>query len=117
MQTHLSCSFASLAEDFSYVLQVIKDAALSVRQWAGLALTPSKFKIGARSLRNFTFKFIVPRDQTETVLNLFADDPVSERPSRSGKYTAYTMEMYVHSADEVFAIYQRVAQVPGVISL
>lgn len=66
---------------------------------------------------NFTFKFIVPRDQTETVLDLFADDPVSERPSRSGKYTAYTMEMYVHSADEVFAIYQRVAQVPGVISL
>ena len=66
---------------------------------------------------NFTFKFIVPKEQTETVLELFADDPVSERPSKSGKYTAYTMEIFVHSADEVFAIYQRVARVPGVISL
>ena len=30
---------------------------------------------------------------------------------------AYTMEIYVHSCDEVIAIYQRVAAVPGVISL
>ena len=65
----------------------------------------------------FPFKFIVPKAQTTTVLDLFADDPVSERESRNGRFTAYTMEMYVHSCDEVIAVYQRVAQVPGVISL
>lgn len=65
----------------------------------------------------FPFKFIVPKDQTEAVLELFADDPVQSRESRSGRFTAYTMEMQVHSCDEVIAIYQRVAQVPGVISL
>lgn len=65
----------------------------------------------------FPFKFIVPKDQTEVVLGLFADDPVKSRESSSGRFTAYTMEMQVHSADEVIAIYQRVAQVPGVISL
>ncbi|HAV14512.1 MAG TPA: DUF493 domain-containing protein [Opitutae bacterium] len=65
----------------------------------------------------FPFKFIVPRDQTEVVLGLFADDPVKSRESSSGRFTAYTMEMQMHSSNEVIAIYQRVAQVPGVISL
>ena len=61
---------------------------------------------------HLSFKFIVPKEQTSTVLELFADDPVRARESRNGRFTAYTMEMYVHSCDEVIAIYQRVAQVP-----
>ena len=65
----------------------------------------------------FPFKFIVPKEQTATVLGLFADDPVRTNESSSGRFIAYTIEMYVHSCDEVIAIYQRVAQVPGVISL
>jgi putative lipoic acid-binding regulatory protein len=65
----------------------------------------------------FPFKFIVPKEQTGAVLDLFADDPVQSRESKNGRFTAYTMEMQVHSCDEVIAIYQRVAQVPGVISL
>jgi putative lipoic acid-binding regulatory protein len=65
----------------------------------------------------FPFKFIVPKAETAQVLELFADDPVQTRESRSGRFVAYTMEMQVHSCDEVIAIYQRVAQVPGVISL
>ena len=65
----------------------------------------------------FPFKFIVPVEQAQSVLDLFADDPVQARESKNGRFTAYTMEMHVHSCDEVIAIYQRVAQVPGVISL
>lgn len=65
----------------------------------------------------YPFKFIVPKDQCERVLELFADDPVRANESRNGRFTAYTMEMHMHSCDEVIAIYQRVAQVPGVISL
>lgn len=65
----------------------------------------------------FAFKFIVPKDQCDIVLDLFADDPVKANESSSGRFTAYTMEIHVHSSDEVIAIYQRVAQVPGVISL
>ena len=38
----------------------------------------------------FPFKFIVPKDQTEAVLELFADDPVQSRASRNGRFTAYT---------------------------
>ncbi|MEM7792458.1 MAG: DUF493 domain-containing protein [Verrucomicrobiota bacterium] len=65
----------------------------------------------------FPFKFIVPKDQTEAVLDLFADDPVKARESSTGRFIAYTMEMNMHSCDEVIAVYQRVAQIPGVISL
>lgn len=65
----------------------------------------------------FPFKFIVPRDRSEDVLELFADDPVKANESSSGRFIAYTMEMNMHSCDEVIAIYQRVARVPGVISL
>ena len=65
----------------------------------------------------YPFKFIVPVDQAESVLNLFADNPVQARESKNGRFIAYTMEIHVHSCDEVIAIYQRVAQIPGVISL
>ncbi len=65
----------------------------------------------------FPFKFIVPKGQSQQVLELFADDPVKAKESSSGRFIAYTMEMHMHSCDEVIAIYQRVAQVPGVISL
>jgi len=65
----------------------------------------------------FPFKFIVPKGQSKQVLDLFADDPVKANESSTGRFIAYTMEMNMHSCDEVIAIYQRVAQVPGVISL
>ncbi len=66
---------------------------------------------------HFPFKFIVPKDQSDNLLGLFADDPVRANESSNGRFIAYTMEMYVHSCDEVIAIYQRVTRIPGVISL
>ena len=65
----------------------------------------------------YTFKFIVPKDRTEDVLALFADDPVAERSSNSGKYISYTMEVYMESSDHVMSLYNRVSLVEGVISL
>lgn len=65
----------------------------------------------------YPFKFIVPKDKVDQVLDLFADDPVRAKDSSSGRFTAFTMEMNMHSCDEVIAVYQRVAQVEGVISL
>lgn len=65
----------------------------------------------------YPFKFIVPKEHTETVLALFADDPVRAKESSSGRFTAYTMEMMMESSDEVLAIYERVTQIPNVISL
>ena len=66
---------------------------------------------------HYTFKFIVPKDKTSEVLDLFADDPVSERASKSGRFISYTMEMYVESADHVLSLYNRVSHIQGVITL
>jgi putative lipoic acid-binding regulatory protein len=65
----------------------------------------------------FPFKFIVPKEHTETVLALFSADPIRAKESSSGRYTAYTIEMQMESSDEVIAIYERVTQIPNVISL
>ncbi len=65
----------------------------------------------------YTFKFIVPKDKTREVLDLFADDPVSERESKSGRFISYTMEMHVESADHVLSLYNRVSHIKGVITL
>jgi putative lipoic acid-binding regulatory protein len=65
----------------------------------------------------YPFKFIVPKERAGEVLDLFADDPVRERKSRNGRFVSLTMEMHMHSGDEVIAVYQRVARIPNVISL
>lgn len=65
----------------------------------------------------YTFKFIVPQAKTAEVLSLFADDPVAERPSKSGRFISYTMELHVESADHVLSIYNRVSHIKGVITL
>lgn len=65
----------------------------------------------------FPFKFIVPKDHIDTVLELFGNEPIRAKESSSGRYTAYTFEIQVESSDEVIAIYQRVTQIPNVISL
>ena len=65
----------------------------------------------------YPFKFIVPRESIGQVLELFADDPVETKESRNGRFVSLTMEMHMHSGDEVIAVYQRVARVPNVISL
>lgn len=66
---------------------------------------------------HFPFKFIVPMEQKKAILDLFSDDPVQARESANGRYIAYTMELYMHSSDEVISIYQRAANVPDIISL
>lgn len=65
----------------------------------------------------YPFKFIVPKESIEKVLDLFADDPVRAKKSANGRFTAFTIEMHMQSSDEVIAIYQRVAQIPDIISL
>ncbi len=65
----------------------------------------------------YPFKFIVPESEKPALLELFADAPISERPSRKGRFVAMTFELYVNSADEVIALYERAAHIPEVISL
>jgi putative lipoic acid-binding regulatory protein len=64
------------------------------------------------------FKFIVPHNQTQKVLDLFESrDELRTRPSRHGRYMSVTAKCTVSSSDEIVAVYQAAAQIEGVISL
>ena len=68
----------------------------------------------------FSFKFILPANEV-SIASLKAIFPpaaqFSERPSRKGNYTAYTIIETVGSAEEVIMRYESAARIEGIISL
>lgn len=69
---------------------------------------------------SFTFKFIVPAEGEgeERLKAIFSPKArFSNRPSRNGRFVAYTIADQVGSAEEVFARYESAATIPGIISL
>lgn len=48
-------------------------------------------------------------------LDLEKDPPVKRRLSGSGQHCSVTLELRVQSAEEVHAIYERIAAVPGIL--
>ena len=65
----------------------------------------------------YVYKFIVPATSLDQFKTLFSSEELSTRQSRTGKYTSVTMTSTMCSADEVMAVYEKAAQVPGVMSL
>ncbi|EGB13611.1 hypothetical protein DND132_0394 [Pseudodesulfovibrio mercurii] len=65
----------------------------------------------------YVYKFIVPAESLDRFKEVFASEPLSFRQSKTGKYTSVTMTSTMCSADEVMAVYEKAAQVPGVMSL
>jgi hypothetical protein len=69
----------------------------------------------------YIFKFIAPAKSEKMIKSLLnenlPDADISVRPSSKGKYASVTAEAIVGSADEVMNVYDRLATVPGVISL
>lgn len=68
----------------------------------------------------FTFKFIVPAggEGEERLKVIFSQSArFSHRPSRNGRFVAFTIADQVVSAEDVFERYESAASIPGVISL
>ncbi len=65
----------------------------------------------------YTFKFIVPTTNLKDLTELFPEEKLSFRESKNGKFTSVTMESTMCSSGEVAAVYQKAAQVPGIMSL
>jgi len=65
----------------------------------------------------YLFKFIVPAAQREHFQSELSLTTYSEKPSKTGKYTAFTYKLKMHSAAEVVAVYQKAAKISGVLSL
>jgi len=66
---------------------------------------------------DFTFKFIMRPGQLVRFKRLFPEDRWHKRESAQGRYICVTMEREVHGADAVVEVYDRAAEIPGVMLL
>lgn len=65
----------------------------------------------------YLFKFIVPSENLSKVVELFPDTEIQTRESKTGKYTSVSVETTMCSSKDVMEVYEKVASVPGVMSL
>lgn len=66
---------------------------------------------------SFPFKFIVPIEQANQVIELLDDPNLTSRPSANGRYRAFSLEKMMHSSEEVVAVYEKMMLIPGIISI
>lgn len=65
----------------------------------------------------YVFKFIVPKEQEETLRDLFPTQSVTEKRSANGNYTSFTIQMMCPSSDVVIEVYEKVENIEGLIAL
>lgn len=65
----------------------------------------------------YTFKFIVPRDQEEAVMELFPKVEVSTKESSGGKYISLTARLMANSSDTIISVYKKAQHIEGLIAL
>ncbi|MGL1862474.1 MAG: DUF493 domain-containing protein [Pseudodesulfovibrio sp.] len=65
----------------------------------------------------YLFKFILPTENLAQVKELFPDHTIQTRESKTGKYTSVSMESSMCSSKAITDIYEKAAQVPGLMSL
>jgi len=65
----------------------------------------------------YTFKFIVPKGKEEEVRRMFPMHNPSERLSKNGNYTSFTIQMMMPSTEAVIEVYQNAAAIDGIIAL
>ena len=66
---------------------------------------------------DYTFKFIVPREQLALVEDIFSDDQRKVRASSRGRYCSVTVVREVASAQDVIDVYLATAGIDGIVSL
>lgn len=65
----------------------------------------------------YTFKFIVPRDQEDAVMELFPKVEVSTKESSGGKYISLTARLMANSSDTIISVYEKAQHIEGLIAL
>ena len=66
---------------------------------------------------NYTFKFIVPKDEVPKVEALFPSHTFSLKTSRKGRFIGMTVDVKLDSPEIVVAIYQKASLIKGLISI
>lgn len=69
----------------------------------------------------YLYKFILPtvEEKKAAIKAVFAhtDATIEEKPSATGKYTAYSIRLKVQDPDQVIAYYKEAGKIEGIISL
>ncbi len=65
----------------------------------------------------YLFKFIIPADKLEQFKELFPNEAIDTRTSKTGKYISVTLESNMCSSHEVMAVYNKASEIPGIMSL
>ena len=66
----------------------------------------------------YTFKFVVPSGSRSKLLEVVPQhSEITEKKSKTGKYTSVTIRKVMGSAEEIISAYKRIKTVEGVISL
>lgn len=66
----------------------------------------------------YLFKFIVPEERKQDVLNMFeSKDLVRTRQSSKGRYVSISAKCTVNCSEEIVVIYQAASRIHGLISL
>lgn len=65
----------------------------------------------------YTFKFIVPKDQEDAVMELFPKVEVSTKESSGGKYISLTARLMANSSDTIISVYEKAQHIEGLIAL
>lgn len=65
----------------------------------------------------YVYKFIMPTENFPQFTELFPNEKLDTRQSKSGKYTSATMISNMCSSEEVMEVYEKAAQIPGLMSL
>lgn len=66
---------------------------------------------------NYQFKFIIPSEHRPLLLSKLPLGQISERQSKEGRYTSVSIKCCMQKAESVIEIYQKVQEIPGIISL
>lgn len=65
----------------------------------------------------YVFKFVTKTEDKSQLLELLTEHKISEKMSKTGKYTSVSSRKICHSSEDVIEVYQSVSKVEGVITL
>ena len=66
---------------------------------------------------DYNFKFVVPSTQRHEVADLFKDEKINEKTSKTGKYTSFRVCRSVTSSEEIVDSYRSCENIKNLIML
>ena len=66
---------------------------------------------------NYTFKFVVPKDQVNELLDVLPEGKTLQKESKTGKYISVTLVIKAKHSDEVVDVYRKATKIKNLISL